>query len=57
MKQELLNELITSLGLEIKHVGEEIITQKYEGLAVKIRDLKQLTDTLDSAMNMRRLGQ
>ena len=57
MKQELLNELITSLGLAVKRVGEDIMDKKYEGLAVRIETLRELVGHLEGAMKMRRLGQ
>lgn len=57
MKQELLNELITSLGLTVMNVGEDIMDKKYEGLAVRIETLRELVGYLEGVMRMRRLGQ
>lgn len=55
MKQELLNELITSLGLAVEHIGDDIATYKFEGLAVKVEELRDLITHLDGAMRLRKL--
>lgn len=55
MKQALLDELIVSLGIALKNIGEKIMSTKFEGLAANTEQLRELIDHMEGALKMRRL--
>ena len=54
-REELLKQLIVSIGEAIEEIGEELQQHGFEGLAVKMEQLSKLRDAAFAAEGMRRL--
>lgn len=54
-REELLKELIVSIGEAIEQIGEDLQSHGFNGLAVKMEQLQQLRDAAFAAEAMRRL--
>ena len=54
-RDELLNELIITIGQGIEQIGEDLQEHKFEGLAVKMEQLMRLRDAAYAAVEMKRL--
>jgi len=54
-REDLLKELIISIGKAIEQIGEDLQVYGFEGLAVKMEQLTKLREAAFSAEEMRRL--
>jgi len=54
-REDLLKELIISIGKAIEEIGEDLQAHGFEGLAVKMEQLSKLRGAAFSAEEMRRL--
>ena len=53
MRQELLNELLSSIGEQIEGIGEAIQNEMWSGLAQKMEDLRSKIRAVELVVEMR----